>query len=389
MPSFSKRLIPRGNRIRVMVVDDSVVIRRLVTHALEKDPVLEVVGSAADGVLALERIRYCKPDLITLDIEMPEMNGLELLPRLRSAHPDLRVIMFSTLTERGASATMEALSLGADDYVTKASSAGSLDRSMAALEAELIPKIKQFFTLETAGAVTAVQPPPVAARPRQANPPASPQVVVIGISTGGPTALGNILPQFPAHFPLPILIVQHMPPVFTRLLAERLHATCKLKVLEAAHGMKLEAGHAYIAPGDYHMRLRREGTNVIIALDQGPQESSCRPAVDVLFRSALEIYGANCIAAVLTGMGYDGLKGAVDLNAAGAYVIAQDEESSVVWGMPGAVVNAGVANAVLPLTGVVPHVLKITESIPAHRTALSVAPGTRIAAPSRTPGALH
>lgn len=402
MAAFSKRVIRRGSRIRVLVVDDSVVIRRLVTHALEKDSVLEVVGAAANGALALDRIPQLTPDLITLDIEMPEMNGLELLPRLRAAYPDLRVIMFSTLTERGASATIEALSLGADDYVTKASNVGSLDRSMTALEAELIPKIKQFFTIEG----EAVTVPPVAAPTSHVSkapsgrpgPALHPQVLAIGISTGGPTALGQIIPQFPDNFPVPIVIVQHMPPVFTRLLAERLQATSTINVHEAAEGMKLEAGHVYIAPGDYHMRFRKNAGAVTVTLDQAPHENSCRPAVDVMFRSVQEIYGGAAIGAVLTGMGYDGLRGARELRAAGAYIIAQDEASSVVWGMPGAVAGAGIADAILPLDRVVPRILEITETPPLRKPLSAKArPSASISNASvpntsgtlRTPGATH
>jgi len=182
--------------------------------------------------------------------------------------------------------------------------------------------------------------------------------VAIGVSTGGPTALGAIMPEFPADFPLPILIVQHMPPVFTRLLAERLQTTTKLKVEEAAEGAAVEPGKVLIAPGNYHMRVRKNGTKVTVTLDQEPPENSCRPAVDVLFRSVNEVYGPSTISVILTGMGYDGLRGAELLKASGGVVIAQDEASSVVWGMPGAVANAGLADAVVPLSGVVPEILR-------------------------------
>ncbi|MGA2882940.1 MAG: chemotaxis response regulator protein-glutamate methylesterase [Bryobacteraceae bacterium] len=364
MAALQRKVIRRGNRIRVLVVDDSVVIRRLVTHVLEEDKSLEVVGSAPDGAIGLARVPQLNPDVITLDIEMPQMDGLEMLRRLRQTHKDVRVIMFSTLTERGGAATLEALSLGADDYVTKASNAGSLDRSMAALRGELIPKIKQFFTREDEPR----SPSPLTAIPRPAPPAApaarsfefrvAPRVVAIGVSTGGPTALGAIMPAFPSDFPLPILIVQHMPPVFTRLLAERLQTITKLKVEEAVEGASVEAGKVLIAPGNYHMRLRKNGLKTTVTLDQEPQENSCRPAVDVLFRSVEEAYGAASLAVVLTGMGYDGLRGAEVLKAHGARVIAQDEASSVVWGMPGAIVNAGLADSVVPLNEVVPEILR-------------------------------
>lgn len=364
MPAFQRKMIRRGDRVRVLVVDDSVVIRRLVTHALDEDKTLEVVGTAPDGAIGLARVLQLNPDVVTLDIEMPQMDGLEMLRRLRQTHKEVRVIMFSTLTERGGAATLEALSLGADDYVTKASNAGSLDRSMAALRGELIPKIKQFFSFEQEAASSTI----LAESPRLAVPsvrvepkPAlrsQPRVLAIGVSTGGPTALGNIVPAFPCDFPLPILIVQHMPPVFTRLLAERLQTLTKLKVQEAADGSTVEAGKILIAPGNYHMRLKRAGRATVVALDQEPPENSCRPAVDVLFRSVEEVFGGASIAVVLTGMGYDGLRGAQVLKAHGAYLIAQDEPTSVVWGMPGAVANAGLADSVVPLNGVVPEILR-------------------------------
>jgi len=360
MPNITKKLIRRGSKIKVLVVDDSVVIRRLVTHAIEEDPAMELVGTAANGSIGLSRVPQINPDIITLDVEMPELDGLGMLRKLRQTHKDIPVIMFSTLTERGAASTLEALSLGANDYVTKAANVGSLDRSMASLRSELIPKIKQFFSIE-AEQKPCPQPvapiAPLTARPLF-KPLVMPKVVAIGISTGGPNALGEIMPCFPVSFPLPILIVQHMPPVFTRLLAERLDANCKLTVREAEQGSVLAPGTVWIAPGDFHMRLRRVGSTVSVVLDQGPQENSCRPAVDVMFRSVQETYGAASISAVLTGMGYDGMRGAEVLKGCGASVIAQDEATSVVWGMPGAVVNAGLADSVLPLNQIVPEIIR-------------------------------
>lgn len=342
----------------MLVVDDSVVIRRLVTHALNEDPQIEVVGSAADGSLALQRIAQYQPDVITLDIEMPVMDGLETLRRIRSSHPSIRVIMFSTLTERGASATVDALSLGANDYVTKAANAGSLDRSMANLRSELVPKIKQFFDLgEKSVVATPTRQAPRIPAFRVGNAPR--RAVVVGVSTGGPNALAAILPLFPEAFPLPVLIVQHMPAIFTRLLAERLNTLTPLGVEEASDGALVEPGKVLIAPGDYHMELRATGSGAVIAaLNQNPHENSCRPSVDVLFRSAAEIYGASCIAVMLTGMGADGARGAALLHERGAHIIAQDEASSVVWGMPGAVVNAGLADSVAALPCIVPEILK-------------------------------
>ena len=366
MPAARKK-IELGGRIKVLVVDDSVIIRRLVSHALSEDPNVEVVGVAANGVIAMKMIPLIRPDVVTLDIEMPEMDGLETLRQIRKLYPALIVIMFSTLSERGAAITVEALTLGANDYVTKASNAGSLDKSMNSLRAELVPKIKQFFTFEEK-----LLPPGLAANSlKPAVTPLPPQlasingfapdkrdcaVIAIGVSTGGPTALADVIPRFPPNFRLPILIVQHMPPIFTRLLAERLQSLSGLRVKEAADGMQVEGGSVYIAPGGYHMRVVRKGTTDLISLNQGEPENSCRPAVDVMFCSVAEVYGRNAIAVILTGMGHDGLRGITQLRQAGAYVIAQDEASSVVWGMPGAVVNAGLADSVLELKSVVPEI---------------------------------
>ncbi|HXB69860.1 MAG TPA: chemotaxis response regulator protein-glutamate methylesterase [Candidatus Acidoferrales bacterium] len=360
MAALNKRLLQPGERIRVLVVDDSVVIRRLVTHALEQDPMLDVVGAASNGVIALQRIPQLNPDVLTLDIEMPEMDGLETLRRVRRAYPQLRVIMFSTLTDRGAAVTLEALTLGADDYVTKASNEGSLDRSMTRLREELVPKIKQFFHVPgNNGAGARPEAAHVSATLRQTA-MVRPKVVAIGVSTGGPNALGAILPELPAGFPLPVLVVQHMPPLFTRLLAERLHSTCHLAVEEASDGVPVSAGKILIAPGDFHLKVASNGRGVHVRLDQSPPQNSCRPAVDVLFTSIAEVYGGAVIAVILTGMGQDGLHGAQILKAQGASVLAQDEASSVVWGMPGAVVNAGLADRVLPLDQVVRQILRLT-----------------------------
>ena len=329
----------------------------MLTHALEADPAIEVVGVAANGIIALARIEQLKPDAVTLDIEMPEMNGFETLKQIRLRHDHIRVIMFSTLTERGASATLEALAAGADDYVTKNSNQGSFDHSLDRLRAELIPKIKQFFAV-------AKTPPPALSLPAIEKRPApsapfiprairgphiAPAVIVIGVSTGGPAALARIMPSFPAGFPVPILIVQHMPPLFTKLLADRLNDICPLHVREASEGALISPGDVWIAPGDFHMRIALRGKELRIRLDQGPPENSCRPAVDVLFASAAAQFESRVLAAVLTGMGRDGQRGAALLKAKGATVLAQDEESCVVWGMPGSVVQDGSADAVVPL----------------------------------------
>jgi len=365
--SSAPRLAPAASvaanrKIRILVVDDSVVIRRFITHALSEDPAFEVVGFAANGILALQKAAELKPDVITLDIEMPEMDGLTTVRKLREASCKAYVIMCSTLTSRGAASTIDALVFGANDYVTKPSNSGLMDSALKMLKDELIPKIKQFFA--PANRVPAPPKSPVVVVPAAARPAAAAvaggarKILAIGVSTGGPTALMEILPQFPSAFPLPVVIVQHMPPLFTRQLADRLSAHCSLEVLEATEGMPLMPGRVVIAPGDYHMRLRRTAAGASVALDQGERENSCRPAVDTLFRSVGEVYAGGVIGVILTGMGQDGLRGVEQLRAKGAYIIAQDRGTSVVWGMPGAVVEAGLADAVLGLNAVVPEILR-------------------------------
>ena len=353
-------------KIRVLVVDDSVVIRHLVMHALREEADIEVVGAEPNGAAALARIPEVQPDVVTLDIEMPVMDGLTALRQIRKLHPRLRTIMFSTLTTRGASSTFEALALGADDYVAKASNAGSLDQSMASLRGELVPKIRQFFAPATAPA-PALPPRPAPAVPAgraalsgQAVRRGAPfQILGIGVSTGGPQALASLIPQLPANLRVPVLLVQHMPPMFTRLLAERLDSLSPLHVVEAADGMEVRPGTVYIAAGDYHLRLRRSGNSLYTALDQGPHENSCRPAVDVLFRSLSENCGKHILCVVLTGMGSDGMRGTQAIKATGGYSLVQDQASSVVWGMPGAVAGAGLADAVLPLSELGPEIVRL------------------------------
>ena len=342
------RSTQRADRIRVLIVDDSLVIRHLIMEALGADPAIEIVGAEANGALALARIPELNPDVVTLDIEMPVMDGLETLRRIRKLHPKLRTIMFSTLTTRGAAVTLEALASGADDYVGKAANAGSLDKSLVSLRNDLIPKIKQFFAVKEPTRlplVKTVQPPAGA----KSTPHAKAKVVVIGVSTGGPQALGQLIPQLPRTFSLPVVIVQHMPPMFTRLLAERLDSTSPLEVVEAQDGIEVRPGRVIVARGDHHLRFRRTGAAIAAGLDQEAAENSCRPSVDVMFRSAAEVYGASALAVMLTGMGSDGLKGTHALKNAGARSLVQDQATSVVWGMPGAVAEAGLADQVLPL----------------------------------------
>ncbi len=340
-------------------MDDSVVVRKVLSDVLGADPELQVVGSAASGYLALAKIPQLNPDLITLDIEMPGIDGLQTLKQIRQLYPKLPVIMFSTLTERGASATLEALSLGASDYATKPSNSDSSIGAREHVRVELIPKIK---SLAGAGTVlparSLARPPLISSRSAHKNI----DIVAIGTSTGGPNALAAVLPVIPADLPVPVVIVQHMPPLFTRLLAERLDTFSPLKVREGQAGQKLEPGQAWIAPGGYHMTLARKGTDVVLALNEDPPENSCRPAVDVLFRSVAEVYGPNVLGIVLTGMGADGLRGAQRIREVGGEIFVQDEASSVVWGMPGAVVTAGQADQIYPLDKIGGEVVRRVNS---------------------------
>lgn len=340
-------------KVRVLVVDDSTVIRRLLTDALASDPALEVVGSAANGRIAIQKIPQVNPDLITLDIEMPDMDGLETLKAIRQQYPKLPVIMFSTLTQRGAVSTLNALSLGASDYVTKPANVGSVTAAIQNVKSELIPKIKALCRYDAPAAakppLKLALPSGLAARGRTDLRLTRFDILAIGVSTGGPNALTEIFRHLPGDLPVPIVIVQHMPPVFTKYLAERLDAVSPVEVREATAGQVLQPGVAWLAPGNFHMALTRTAKAPAIQLHQGPPENSCRPAVDVLFRSVAEIYGSATLGVVLTGMGQDGLRGCEAIAAVGGRVLAQDEATSVVWGMPGAVTNAGLADAILPL----------------------------------------
>lgn len=335
-------------KIRVLVVDDSAVIRRLIVDLFTGEPAIEVAGTASNGRAALEKIRQLKPDLVTLDVEMPEMDGLETVRAIRETWPRLPVIMFSSLTEHGAATTLEALRLGASDYVAKPSGANGAQGILEQLRAELIPKIKALCPVASPDATAAA--PKVTARPQPVQRVGSRvRVVAIGISTGGPSALHSLIPNFPEDFPVPIVIVQHMPAVFTRLLAEQISKHSAVKVHEGAAGATLIPGHAWIAPGGRHMALERRGNAVQIAINDGPPENSCRPAVDVLFRSVAECFGRDALAVIMTGMGKDGTGGCEKIRGAGGQIIVQDQQSSVVWGMPGSVVEAGLADQILAL----------------------------------------
>jgi two-component system chemotaxis response regulator CheB len=373
-------------RIRVLVVDDAVVMRKLITESLARDPDIEVIGTAANGKIALQKITQVNPDIVTLDVEMPEMNGIETVRELRKTHPKLPVIMFSTLTRKGAEATLDAITAGATDYVTKPANVGSVSESINRLEQDLIPKIKTHSRVEIVprSKVTASAPGELQTSRRlpargktvvRSGPPAPVEILCIGTSTGGPNALADVLTPLPKSFPVPIVIVQHMPPVFTALLAERLGKRCPLVFHEGSEGLAVKPGHVYIAPGGRHMEVCRQGSEVVIHLQDEPAENSCRPAVDVLFRSVARVFGGGTLAVVLTGMGADGARGCEHIRERGGQVIAQDAATSVVWGMPGAVTEAGLADQVLPLPEITSALLRATRcpgsagSLPTERAA--------------------
>lgn len=351
-------------RIRVLIVDDAVVIRRIISSVLEEDPEIEVVGTASNGQIALERVTQLNPDLITMDVEMPVMDGLKAVLEIRKTHKKLPIIMFSTLTERGAKTTLEALTSGANDYITKPGNIGSINEGLACLKADLLPKIKALC-----GHISLPISKPLIPRRKQHNSAYSnriknkPTVLCIGSSTGGPNALADLFNAMKQAPNVPILMVQHMPPIFTKLLAERLSKISPIKCVEAENGMTIKSGQAYIAPGGFHMEVKREGNSVILRLNENPQENSCRPAVDVLFRSIATVYGKSTLGVILTGMGKDGCNGSEAISEKGGRILVQDEASSVVWGMPRQVANAGLADQVLSLKDLGPEISNSFNSL--------------------------
>jgi two-component system chemotaxis response regulator CheB len=366
--SDSKSSTPAG-AIRVMVVDDSLVIRGLIARMLETDPAIKVVTTVANGDLAVKEVKRQPIDVVVLDIEMPVMDGLTALPLILAASPRTKVIMASTLTQRNASISIEALSKGASDYIPKPTSSREVNTSDD-FKRDIILKVKTLGRLGAApprgdaastpatatavpGKPAAVAKAPIALRRASAL---KPEILAIGSSTGGPPALLRVFEMLGGKIPVPVVIAQHMPPMFTAILAEHLGRFVGGRAKEGADGEPLAAGTAYIAPGGRHMVVGANGTAKVIRLNDDPPENFCRPAVDPLFRSVAALYGARALAVVLTGMGADGLRGGQSLVDAGGTVIAQDEATSVVWGMPGAVATAGICSAVLPLDGIAPAV---------------------------------
>ena len=336
-------------------MDDSVVVRRLLVRTLSTDPALEVVATAPNGRIGLTKIAQCAPDVITLDVEMPEMDGIEMLAALRKTNPSLPVIMFSVFTERGSKSTLSALAYNDVDYVSKPPSGTGIDAASKIIREDLVPKIKSHLPPENSVEFAA---PKTKGIPLSYHVPIHEQaewltrrvdVVVIGVSTGGPNALEELLPCFPADFPVPILIVQHMPPVFTNLLAIRLAAKSRISVSEASANSVLKPGHAWVAPGGSHMAVERINGEPRIKICHSPPQNSCRPSADILFRSAADIFGSHVLAVVMTGMGQDGLRGCERIREVSGQILAQDQASSVVWGMPKFVAEAGLVDQILPL----------------------------------------
>jgi two-component system chemotaxis response regulator CheB len=361
--------------MRVVVADDSVVFRRLIAEALASLPEVEVVGQAVNGKQALQRVRELTPDLLTLDMEMPELNGLEVLDALQKSGESVAVLVVSAFTQQGGRLTIQALQKGAFDFITKPDLAG-LEQSREALRAELAPRIKaqslrckvrNILHLSQSSPVPSplLSPSPAGIAPRATALDAissrttrlvgtlKPEMVLIGVSTGGPNALAGLLPALPGNLGVPVLIVQHMPPLFTQSLAENLAGKCALRVCEASHGMSLEPNMIYIAPGGRHMRLAPGSAGrKIVQITDDPPENNCRPAVDYLFRSVANQFSGRAMAVILTGMGNDGALGLRLLKRHGCFVIAQNELSCVVYGMPKAAVDAGVVDEVLPLEAI-------------------------------------
>ncbi len=332
--------------IRILVVDDSAFMRKALSMMLSEDPEIQIIDTARDGVEAIDKVRKLAPDLVTLDIEMPRMDGLTALRHIMKEHP-CPVLMVSSLTREGAQATLDALEAGAVDFIPKQLSFVSLE--ITKIKAELIAKVKAIVRTRRGSLGGAATVPP--SRPERI--PSSlhfrrARLVAVGISTGGPAALQKVIPFLPADFPLPVAVVQHMPPHFTRSLAKRLNGLSPLEVVEAEKGMKVVPGKVYIAAGGKHLILRAAGPDVIVATPEEPATLH-RPSVDVMFESACRAYGGRVLAAVMTGMGHDGRDGAASIRKRGGKVIAQDEASCVVYGMPKAVVDAGLADAVVSL----------------------------------------
>jgi len=367
-----------GKKIRILVVDDTIVYRKAISDVLNELPGVEVVGVAHNGKIAMSKIATLKPDLLTLDIEMPVMNGIEVLAELKEKYPEVGAIMLSTLTNDGSLMTMKALELGAFDFILKPQSS-SQEEGKKIIKQAIAPMIRAFSRskntsvgfdkrsgrLEGKGFQKKRFPSSITQTNRTAGSGVGRQkshsvIVAIGISTGGPNALAQMLPQLPGDLGVPIIIVQHMPPIFTQYLASSLNAKCALTVKEAQEGEPIKKNTVYIAPGGKQMKLRAEanGINRLIRITNDPPENSCRPSADYLFRSVADFYIGRTTAVIMTGMGSDGTKGLGTLKSKGAFIIAQDEESCVVFGMPKNPIETGLADIVVPLDKIAGEITK-------------------------------
>lgn len=373
---------------RVLLVDDSAVVRGLIARSLKRDPMIEIVATAGDGERGLSMLRQNDVEVVVLDIEMPRMDGLTALPLMLKEDPRLQVIMASTLTLRNADISLRALSLGAKDYIPKPTSSGALTAAES-FHRELVDKVKALGAnrrrmAPRSSATVAPQPAP-SARPAIARPAPSaaspeappfrlrpaptrafrPDVLAVGSSTGGPQALFSLVKALGRNLEIPVLVTQHMPPTFTTILAEHLARASGWPAAEAKDGDRIQSGRIYVAPGDFHMLVERSAAGRVTRLAQTPPENFCRPSVDPMLRSLATAFDGRVLAVILTGMGHDGRDGARTIVAAGGQVIAQDEATSVVWGMPGAVAQAGLCRAVLPLDQIGPMVLRVATGRPA------------------------
>jgi two-component system chemotaxis response regulator CheB len=415
-------------QIRVLIIDDSVLIRRYLSESLVRDPLIDVVGKASSGRIGVARLAQVSPDAVALDVDLPDMNGIATLREIRQTHPRLPVIMLCTANQQSLARGREAIVAGASDLAVKPDNAYGNPLAVQRLNDELVAKLKALCaesrsgdplprtatlaetriaegaaararSIAGASAAHGAEPQPLRSRPlgagailrtpcaqgasaarparltsfapadserfapiRRASAAATTGVLAIGVSTGGPTALTNVLSELPASFALPVVIAQHMPPVFTRLLAERLSLRCPIPVREAHGGEPLRPGEAWIAPGDHHLVVEHGTDGLVVQLNQDPPENCCRPSVDVLFRSVAGVCGEDAIAVVLTGMGHDGLDGCRWIKQKRGRVIAQDQETSVVWGMPGSVARAGIADHVLPIQLIASELLRMTDT---------------------------
>ncbi|WP_423792964.1 protein-glutamate methylesterase/protein-glutamine glutaminase [Methanocaldococcus indicus] len=365
-----------GKKIRVLVVDDSAFMRKVISDILNSDPEIEVVGTAKDGLEAIELVKKLEPDVITMDVEMPRMNGLEAVRKIMEIKPT-PIVMLSALTKEGSRVTFEALEAGAVDFIPKPS--GSISLDIRKIGQEIIEKVKQAAKAKLVRRrpitrpTTSTQQQPAEEKPKVPGAVVeelpfpesklSEMCVIIGSSTGGPPVVTEIISKLPKKMP-PIFVVQHMPPGFTKLFADRINQVSVLNVKEAEHGERVQPGYVYIAPGDYHMLLRKRGSNVYIALDnQMPKVNGCRPAVDVTADSVANVYGGKAVGVILTGIGRDGAYGFKKIKEKGGKIIAQNKETCVVFGMPKAVIEMGIADAVLPPSEIPKAIVKFCREI--------------------------